>query len=710
MSAYGEMNLRQLDLKRAYSSDIDDIASQFYVPVLERSSEYLRVAGFFSSSSLAVAARGIVGLLRNGGAMKLIVSPLLGKADIDAIVGSSGDLENACEEMMIEELDRFQEACVSDHVAALGWLVANGRLEIRVAVALDQAGKWMSYDEVQLSGIFHQKVGVLSDSNGDMVSFSGSVNETASGWLSNIEEFKVFRSWDSTENSYVDEDLAKFWRFWNNEANRVVVIKIPDAVEKRLIQVAPSAIESIDLERWYKKPAKRIVLGAYQNEAIQCWIANEARGIFEMATGTGKTFTALGCLEHAAKNVERLFTVIVCPYQHLVQQWKREIDRYQIKYERLIVADSSSGNWKKELTDALLDMSMGYRSAVIVIATNATFCLDSFQQIVRKHKNGTPMLLIADEVHSLGAINSRRALWDGAELRLGLSATPSRWFDVSGTQELMSYFHGIVYQFTLEDAINNINPLTGETYLVPYRYNPHFVSLTPEELTEYIQKSQAIMKLMFGAKNYEEREKYFERLLFQRANIVKNAEAKYDVLREIFNSYLRSPQWTIVYCSPQQIERIVGLLNRQKIVSHRFTMEEGTSPRDEYGGRSERDYLLEKFAQGKYQVLVAMKCLDEGVDIPPARNTVLMASSGNPREYIQRIGRVIRRCPGKREAQVYDIVVTPSYSNLPEEWRAIELRMFRKELSRCEEIAQIAINNSEALKLISDVKARFVGR
>jgi superfamily II DNA or RNA helicase len=274
----------------------------------------------------------------------------------------------------------------------------------------------------------------------------------------------------------------------------------------------------------------------------------------------------------------------------------------------------------------------------------------------------------------------------------------------------MSYFQGIVYQFTLEDAINNINPLTGETYLVPYRYHPHFVSLTPEELTEYIRKSQTIMKLMFGAKNDEEREKFFERLLFQRANIVKNAEAKHDVLREILHSYLPNPQWTIVYCSPQQIERTVGLLNRQKVVCHRFTMEEGTSPRDEYGGRSERDYLLEKFAQGKYQALVAMKCLDEGVDIPPARNTVLMASSGNPREYIQRIGRVIRRCPGKREAQVFDIIVTPSCSNLPEEWRAIELRMFRKELSRCEEIAQIAINNSEALKLISDVKARFVGR
>jgi superfamily II DNA or RNA helicase len=704
------MSLREIELKRAYSSDIDDMVAQFYVPVLERSSEYLRVAGFFSSSSLAVTARGIMGLLRNGGVMKLIVSPLLRKADIDAIVASSGELEKACEETMIEELDRFQEVCISDHVAALGWLVANGRLEIRVAVALDETGKWLNYDEVQQSGIFHQKVGVLFDSNGDMVSFSGSINETASGWLSNIEEFKVFRSWDSTENAYVGEDLAKFWRFWNNEANRVVVIKIPDAVMRRLIQVAPSTLESIDLEKWYKQPAKRIVLSSYQNEAIRCWIANEARGIFEMATGTGKTFTALGCLEQAAKNAERLFTVIVCPYQHLVQQWKREIDRYGIKYERLIVADSSGGNWKKELTDALLDMSMGYRSAVILIATNATFCLGSFRQIVQKHKNGTPMLLIADEVHSLGAINSRRALWDGTELRLGLSATPSRWFDVSGTQKLMSYFHGIVYQFTLEDAINNINPLTGETYLVPYRYNPHFVSLTPEELTEYVRKSQTIMKLMFGAKNDEEREKYFETLLFQRANIVKNAEAKYDVLREIFNSYLRRSQWTIVYCSPQQIERIVGLLNRQKVVSHRFTMEEGTSPRDEYGGRSERDYLLEKFAQGKYQALVAMKCLDEGVDIPPARNTVLMANSGNPREYIQRIGRVIRRCPGKREAQVFDIVVTPSYSNLPEEWRAIELRMFRKELSRCEEIAQIAINNSEALKLISDVKARFLGR
>jgi len=434
------------------------------------------------------------------------------------------------------------------------------------------------------------------------------------------------------------------------------------------------------------------------------WVKNGMKGIFEMATGTGKTFTALGCLDRISGDIKKFLVIITCPYQHLVQQWKREIDKYGIDYDKIIVADSSNVSWKEDLTNSLLDIHIGYKNKLIVLTTHRTFSSKYFIEIIEKNKNNLNMFLIADEVHGLGATKSIEGLLQEYDLRLGLSATPKRWFDLIGTNVIYNYFGDVVFEFSLDKAINTINPITNETYLTPYRYIPKFVSLIPEELEGYLDKTESIMKLFNTLKNDEDKRKILENLIFQRANIIKNASGKYIVLEDILDKLGPSIQWTIVYCSPQQINKVKKIISSRKVTLHGFTMKETTTPEKKYYGLSQRDYLLQKFGEGKYRVLVAMKCLDEGVDVPPARTAILMASSGNPREYIQRIGRIIRRFPQKTEATIYDIIVKPSFKMVPPELQNIEKQIFKKELKRCAEIASIATNNAEALKLIYDAK------
>jgi superfamily II DNA or RNA helicase len=699
------VDLKSLSLKRAYSSDFDDILYDFYIPALKHSYEYYRLAGFFSSTSLAVSARGILGLIKNGGAMRLIISPRLSKDDLDVILKTHQGPERLVEQRFLEELDQLEDDFARDHVSALGWMVANRRLRIKVALPFNSSDDPLTFEEAEQLSLFHQKVGILRDSEQNTISFSGSVNETATGWLNNIEEFKVFRSWEPTENYYVKADFAKFNRFWTDQSRRVRVFEIPRAVENKLIDIAPTDIEKIDLERHYEKARRKerkVNLFQHQLDAVDAWLSDNMTGIFAMATGTGKTFAALGCLAQASRVWEKILVIITCPYQHLVQQWNREIKKFGVKYDQLIIADGTNRGWRDETADTLMDISLGYKTKAIVLTTHNTISSDDFIGIIRKYKAKFKAFIIADEVHGLGSPVRQKGLINEYDLRLGLSATPRRWFDTTGTKAIYDFFGGEVFRFGLEDAINTLNPATGETYLVPYRYLPRFAFLNAEEMEQYAEKTRRIAKLASRQESDDERDKYLEMLLFARADIIKNASEKYKVLNEIFDEINPPIQWTIVYCSPQQIDRVMDIINKRRIIAHRFTMEEKTIPAQEYDGLSERDYLLKNFGEGKYQSLVAMKCLDEGVDVPPARTAILMASSGNPREYIQRIGRVIRRYPGKSEATIYDLIVLPSLGSLPGELIDIERRIIEKELRRYEEISRIAINNAEALAVIAD--------
>jgi len=426
---------------------------------------------------------------------------------------------------MLTELDKLQDKFIKNHVFALGWMIANKRLEIKVAVVYDSYGNPMRCEDIQQRGLFHQKVGILRDTEGNIVTFSGSVNETASAWLDNIEEFKTFRSWHPSEQEYIEADVHKFERFWHGLPERVRIMDIPRAVKEKLVEIAPAELEEIELPQIYNRLSKSgpIQLYSHQENAVDAWFENGNQGIFEMATGTGKTFTALGCLNRVSQNPQGLLTIVACPLQHLVQQWKREIDKFDIRYDSLIIADSSNTEWKDTLTDHLIDLAIGYKQSVMVLTTHRTFSSNDFRGIVVSNKRKFNVLVIGDEVHGLGAEKSQEGLIDEYNMRLGLSATPKRWFDTPGTRAIYDYFGGIVYEFGLREAINQINPATGQTYLTPYRYMPRFISLSPEELKEYTKKTRAIGIRFNRAKDENVKDSLLESLLFQRADIISGS-------------------------------------------------------------------------------------------------------------------------------------------------------------------------------------------
>lgn len=342
------MSFRDLNLKQSYDSDADDILENFYIPALSQSISYKRLSGFFSSTSFALAAKGIAKLILNGGHYFLVTGAKFQEQDIAAIREAYETPEGIVEKYMLEELENIESKFVEDHIRALGWMLKNGKLEIKVAIICDDDGFPLDQKNIEGQGIFHLKVGILEDKAGNVISFSGSENESASGWQANIEEFKVFRSWLEDEREYLDADMKKYSKYWLGGSRKTKVIDVPEAIKRKLIQIAPNDIMELDLDLWVKRRERRtayaIELRDYQVEAVKNWITNNKRGIFEMATGTGKTFAALECIKRVFKDEHKVVTIISCPYIHLIDQWIDEIEKFGI-YCQIITADSSSPNW-----------------------------------------------------------------------------------------------------------------------------------------------------------------------------------------------------------------------------------------------------------------------------------------------------------------------------------------------------------------------------
>jgi superfamily II DNA or RNA helicase len=687
-----------LDLKRDYDSEKDDILRDFYIPVLSRAKKYFRLAGFFSSSTLAVAAKGMTTFAKNQGNMKLVVGARLQKRDVEAIREGLEEPEKVIAGMMLEELEQIEEEFVRDHVKALAWLVAKNQLSIRVAIVTDKYGQPIDYDTALRQGIFHQKVGVFEDEDGNLISFSGSVNESAAAWEDNIEEFKVFRSWVDAEKEYFDADLTKFNKFWEGNARRTRVVDIPEAIRKKLIEIAPSSLEELNLGKWTSGLRPRAFeLRDYQRRAVEKWLGHEKKGIIEMATGTGKTLVALECMNRILTEERRIVVVITCPYNHLIVQWVREIDKAGIECEKLI-ADSSNPGWKDKLADNLVDISNGTLNNFIVLTTHTTFSSRDFMKLIGNVSQ--KRLLIVDEVHGIGAPERKEGLTGDYSYRLGLSATPSRWFDPEGTEKLYDYFEGVVFEFNLKDAIES-------GVLCHYDYQPHFTELTETEAADYEKITSKIAKTYFSSRNDRQREEIFSLLCFKRQNIIKDASNKLKVFRDMLDS-LAELRYCLIYCTPKQIDLVQDILNEKSIVQHRFTEREGVTPEKKYEGLSERQFLLKEFAKGTYQALVSMKCLDEGVDVPPATTAIMMENSGNPREYIQRRGRILRNYPGKTKATIFDIIVIPSFSsNINSQVMELEKRIVAKELIRYKEFAGIADNRIECLRKIEWIENKY---
>lgn len=702
------MSLQDLNLKTNYESGIDDLVEDFYIPVLEKAVEYNRIAGFFSSTSLAISARGIAGLINNKGKMRLIVSPRLSLEDLESIKKAENQPDKILSESLISEIDKIEELLTRNYVYALGWLIARGLLEIKVAIICNEKGEYLDYKEVEKKGIFHQKVGIIKDSQDNIISFSGSVNETANGWINNVEEFKVFKYWKYGQREYCEGDIKKFKDFWDNDRKNVRIMDVPEAVSKFLIEKAPRDInEIINIKEYIKVKYReneynRLGLFKYQDEAVQMWLKNDKRLICEMATGTGKTRTAIGCIIKAINEENPIAIFIVCPQSTLSLQWKNDIEFIGVPHDGCSIVDGTNRNWRRELEGKLLDIAIGLYKTIIIYTTHQTYSSDDFTNIITKNKKSTFYMIIGDEAHGLGAGKAKKGLIGQYDYRLGLSATPKRWYDESGTKALYSFFGEQIFEFSIKQALNTINPITQKTYLTNYIYYPIFCTLTEDELELYDELTYKVTKMTTSAKSDDKRAQILENLLFKRASIHKSAENKYKVFKDIL-SKICEVQDLIIFVSSEQIDKVTNMLSEYNIRFHRFTEKEGNTVKKKYDGKTERQYIIDKFKEKKYQALVAIKCLDEGIDIPSAERAIILASSTNPREYIQRVGRVIRRHQDKSLAVIYDVIVKPDFKRMNKDLLKLELKIFEKEMNRTFEIAENALNNVDAIKKVYDV-------
>lgn len=316
---------------------------------------------------------------------------------------------------------------------------------------------------------------------------------------------------------------------------------------------------------------------------------------------------------------------------------------------------------------------------------------DNFKTIISRKKHNIPYFFIADEMHELGSTRFRKSLFDEYDYRLGLSATPDRKYDDFGTEYLLNYFGDVVYEFSLKQAITEKNPLTGLSYLTKYNYYPHYINLTDSELEEYHELTTQLTRIKDDGS--EKNSKKIEKLLFLRANILKNANNKMDVLENILTELKDDHKNLIIYCSDEQIEEVVDVVgNKFNWKAKTFTYKDSSDPSVNFDDRrSYRDDILEDFSKGNYDCLVAMHCLDEGVDIPSASKAILLCNSTNPREFIQRLGRVLRRFPSKNKAEIYDLIIKPK-SNKKSNFKDLEKSIYEKELERFEMIADAASN------------------
>ena len=710
------MNYRDLNLLTSYETGINDLIGDFYIPVLENTKRYDRIAGFFSSSSFALSARGVAGLILNKGTMRLLTCPKLESKDLNVIK----DVINnpaLIEDSMCNELDSITDDFQRDHVAALGWLLSHKILEMKIALVHNN-GIFLDETNELSQSIMHQKVGVLYDENYNGISFSGSINESASGWLYNIEEFKVFRSWSEGQKEYFDNDRNRFERLWNGNNPFVIVKDLPQAVSEKLIKEGESfEISKLSIARYLAKsrtqipniPQKeKLKLFPYQEEAVKIWENNNRCLLLQMATGTGKTRTAIGCIKTVIKEVVMpLLIVISCPGNTLSTQWKKDIEKLDISYDSSLICDGTNSNWRNEFELLLKKLSTQAYDTAIVLTTHDTCSSADFISILKRNIKKTKTFFIGDEVHGLGAKQTQNGLLELYQMRLGLSATPSRWFDPAGTERISLYFGNKSFEFTISDALRTINPITGKPFLVNYHYHPHFVQLTEEELGKYNELSKKINR-MISKQNKEEMKKIFERLLFKRAEIEKSAENKYLELEKILSEIGPRIESTIIFVSPNQKDKVLNILANRKIDAHSFTQQEGTIPSKKYDGLSERNFIIKQFDRKEYKVLVAIKCLDEGIDIPSAQRAIIMASSTNPREYTQRIGRVIRQDKNKQNAEIYDMIIRPDISNLHnEELKKLEQKIFLKEMDRVLDMSENSLDNVSTVKQMYKIKEEY---
>ncbi len=684
------MSLKETNLPLALNTSKDDLINNFFNPLLKKSVKYDRGVGFFSSSWLKDTMIGMIEFANNHGKARWITSPILSKSDWESInLGDVATRDEFVWSVLNSEFIRLKNDGKEDVLVLLAWLIADKIVEFRLAKPRNK-----------LNNEFHEKVGIFSDSDGNSISFDGSINDSDHGFY-NYESIKIFRSWDETA-PYVAIEQENFQKIWDNNDPNIEVFEISSAILSKILKFRDNTIRPYIGPSWQtindlvndkpKTPSKpdSIILRNYQKNAVDAWFKNNCQGILEMATGTGKTITALTAITQVIENQKKLLTIILCPYIHLAQQWVEEAEKFG--FNPLLVAESKS-KWIEKIYNLCHDIQRGYIQFGLIVTTNSSFIEGTLLEILTKSQLWENVLIVADEAHHCGSKDMLNSLPDKVNYRLGLSATPIRGYDDEGTEGLISYFGNICFTFSLRDAIN-------QGFLTPYTYSPIPVYMVENEFEEYIDLSKKLAKMHFGEK--EQLNDAALRIAIKRARVLNNSVTKIEWIR---NNISYSPELclTLFYLGEKIFPEVLRILGFEKqLIVHEFTHRQS---------RLERVKLLEKFAAKKIQAFAAIKCLDEGVDVPPTETAYFLASSSVSREFVQRRGRVLRNYPGKKQANIIDLISVPPKGYLykgktDENYYSIRSAI-RREYSRIVEFASLAENKNQALKNFIEIADRF---
>ncbi len=723
------MEISKCKIKSEYRSLIDNVVQDFYIPLLKNAVCYKRAVGFFSSTSLVEISKGIAEMAKHGGKIQIVASPYLSEDDIEAIKKGYSNREEVIESALLRELsDEHIDYYSMERLNLLANLIADEVLDIRIAYTEDKNG----------IGMYHEKMGIISDEYGNSVAFSGSMNETSTAMSVNYETIDVFRSWnEGTEAERVKLKENAFYSIWNDCEPNIHVMEFPNISQALIDKYKRSSPNlSIDKEQFSRRKVSHgdmilndglvidktigaripnnIELHPYQKEAISVWVGENYRGIFDMATGTGKTFTGLGAISKLSEDLEdELAVVIVCPYQHLVEQWVEDIVKFNIN-PIIGYSSSSQKDWKQRLTKAIRNQKIRRdKRFFCFVCTNATFANSFVQEQLSKIKS--PLLLVVDEAHNFGARSYAKYLDDRFTYRLALSATLERHRDEEGTSVLYNFFGKKCIEYSLDRAID-------EDKLTKYKYHPIPVYLTEEELEKYEKKSYEISKCLIKAQDGKYKlNKRGEILAMERARIVAGASQKLESLREYMIPYVQDNN-ILVYCGATNVideksdysgtdeEDVRQIEAVTRILGNELGMEVAKFTSDE--NMEIRSTIKEQFQRGdRLQAIVAIKCLDEGVNIPGIRTAFILASTTNPKEYIQRRGRVLRKAENKSFAEIFDFVTLPreldSVSGLTVEQAQRDLSLVKNELARIKEFGRLSMNSMEANELIWEMQEAY---
>jgi len=701
------MNFKNIDIRDEYRSLLHNVAREFYIPLLSVAILYRRAVGFFSSTVLSQIADGIASLAKNGGKIQIVASPYLSQEDIEAIK-KGYEWRNIVCQAVLREMHEAKNVFEEKRLNLLANLIADNVLDIKIAFT----------ENGSIMGMYHEKMGIISDNEDNIVAFSGSMNESQNAFKDNYEVIDVWCSWKSDEQQEkIDTKVAAFTSIWNNTEPNIRIVDFPELKQEILNRYKRKSIYKYDGvaedekeyltnkvvgKTWFHTPSNYPPYYDYQLKAMETWREYGYKGIFDMATGTGKTLTALGALELLCLELEdKLGIIIVCPYQHLIEQWVEDIIAYGVKP----IICYSVYDWKKSFKYALSDYSCEAIKNFCVITTNDTFATKYFQDEVDKLYG--KICLVVDEAHNFGARRQLECMKNIYSFRLALSATLERHYDDYGTSKLLEFFGKKCINYPLDKAIR-------ENKLTPYYYYPIPVYFETDELDEYNELTEKIVKIMFNSKKKNGSvPKAIEMLLIKRARIVAAARGKLKALYNTIRKDFINDDHILVYCGAttvenssykegvidpderRQIDIVVDMLgNDLGMRVSKFTSEEDSK---------EREQIKVDFSKGDMlKVLVAIRCLDEGVNIPGIKTAFILASSTNPKEYIQRRGRVLRKAPGKSFAKIYDFITLPRNLNEPLPSNAYlnsEYSLIRREYERMEDFAKLAENSSEVVKL-----------